>query len=140
VGGVMAYTPIGCGSVDLTGPAAPTLASTACYGVFSADGAVSNTGISNVTGDVGTNVGSTTGFNALLVSGTIHPIPDVSTATCTSDLGNVYAYLNTRPADIELLYPAQFGNGLVLTPHTYIMNAAVSLTDTVYLNALGDAD
>ena len=136
--GVFAYTPIGCGSPALTGPAFPLLASTECYALFSADGAVTNSGVTYVTGDIGTNVGLTTGFNPLNVNGTIHATPDVSTATCAADLGNVYTYLNTLPADIELLYPADFGRNLVLTPHTYIMNAATILTDTLYLNALGD--
>lgn len=140
VQGVLAYTPIGCGSPVLNGPAAPALASTACYTLFSADGAVTNSGVTNVTGDIGTNVGLTTGFDPLTVTGTIHPIPDVSTAQCAADLGNVYTYLNTLPYDIELLYPAQFGRNLVLTPHTYIMNAAATLTDTLYLNAQGNAN
>lgn len=140
VNGVMAYTPIGCGSPTLTGPAMPVLASTACYGIFTASGPLTNTGITYVTGDVGTNVGLCTGFNTLNVTGTVHPIPDGSTAAAAADLGNVYTYLNTLPYDIELLYPAQFGNNLVLTPHTYIMNAAASLTDTLYLNGLGNAN
>jgi hypothetical protein len=140
VTGVLAYTPIGCGSPVLMGPAAPGLNTVACYAIFSADGPVSNAGITNVTGDVGTNVGLTTGFNPLFVTGMIHAIPDGSTLACAADLGNVYAYLNSVPYDIELLYPAQFGHNLVLTPHTYIMNAATSLTDTLYLNAQGSAD
>ncbi|MFH0895679.1 MAG: ice-binding family protein [Bacteroidota bacterium] len=140
VDGVLAYTPIGCGSPVLTGPTAPALASTECYTIFSSDGAVYNAGVTYVTGDVGTNVGLTTGFDPLLVNGTIHPIPDVSTAACAADLLNVYTYLNTLPYDIELLYPAQFGNNLVLTPHTYLMNAATTFTDTLYLNALGNDD
>ncbi|MGA3015209.1 MAG: ice-binding family protein, partial [Bacteroidales bacterium] len=130
VDGVLAYTPIGCRSPVLTGPIAPALASTACYALFSADGPVSNSGITYVTGDVGTNVGLTTGFDPLLVTGIIHPIPDSSTARCAADLSNVYNYLNTLPYDIELLYPAQFGNNLVLTPHTYLLNAATVFTDT----------
>ncbi|MCX6286709.1 MAG: ice-binding family protein [Bacteroidetes bacterium] len=140
VDGVLAYTPIGCGSPVLTGPMPPVLASTACYALFSSDGAVSNTGITYVTGDIGTNVGLTTGFDPLLVTGTIHPIPDVFTAQCAADLANVYTYLNTLPYDIELLYPAQFGNSLVLTPHTYLLNAATVFTDTLFLNAQGYAD
>jgi len=138
--GVLAYTPIGCGSPTLNGPAAPALASTACYALFSSIGPVSNAGITYVTGDVGTNVGLTTGFNPLFVTGMIHPIPDGSTAACAADLLNVYTYLNALPYDIELLYPAQFGHNLVLTPHTYIMNAATSFTDTLYLNALGNVN
>ncbi len=140
IDGVLAYTPIGCGSPVLNGPAAPTLSSTECYAIFSSDGSVTNSGVSMIKGDVGTNVGLTTGFNALNVSGKIHPIPDASTAACAADLSNVYSYLNLLPYDIELLYPAQFGNNLVLTPHTYIMNGAVSFTDSLYLNAQGNTN
>ncbi len=135
VDGVLAYTPIGCGSPLLTGPSAPNLASTACYAIFSGNGSVTNTGNTFATGDIGTNVGLTTGYNALNVTGNIHPLPDGSTAACAADLGDVYTYLNTLPADIELLYPAQFGRNLVLTPHTYILKAATVFTDTLYLDA-----
>jgi hypothetical protein len=140
VDGVLAYTPVGCGSPILSGPVAPALGSTECYALFSSNGAVTNSGITTVKGDVGTNVGLATGFDELLITGALHPIPDVSTATAAADLLKVYTYLNTLPYDIELLYPAQFGNGLVLTPHTYLLNAATTLTDTVYLNAQGNAD
>jgi hypothetical protein len=138
--GVLVYTPIGCGSPVLTGPVAPALASTECYTLFSSVGPVANTGITYITGDVGTNSGLTTGFDPLLVTGTIHPIPDASTAQCAADLHDVYNYLNTLPYDIELLYPAQFGNDLVLTPHTYLLNAATVFTGTLYLNAQGKSD
>lgn len=138
--GVLAYISEGCGSAELTGPAAPSLGATACYAVFSSDGPVTNSGISYITGDIGTNVGLTTGYNPLYVTGSIHPIPDGSTAACAADLLNVYTYLNTLPHDIELLYPAQFGNNLVLTPHTYIMNGATSFTDTLYLDAKGNVN
>jgi hypothetical protein len=140
VNGVLAYIPVGCGGLILTGPTAPVLASTECYALFTANGALTNTGITTVKGDVGTNVGSTTGYDSLLVDGTIHKSPDGSTATATADLLKVYTYLNTLPDDIELLYPAQFGNSLVLTPHTYVMKAAAMLTDTIFLNALGNAN
>jgi hypothetical protein len=140
VHGTMAYTPIGCGSPTLTGPAAAILGTSGCYALFSGNGGVTNAGTSFISGDVGTNVGLTTGFNALDVNGTIHPVPDLSTAAAAADLLNVYTYLNTLPYDIELLYPAQFGNNLVLTPHTYLMNAATALTDTVFLDAQGNTD
>lgn len=140
VDGILGYTPIGCGSPVLTGPIAPDLGFAACYVIFSGNGAVSNSGITNLTGDVGTNVGSATGYDPLLVNGTIHTIPDGSTAQCASDLLVAYNYVNALSADIELLYPAQFGNNLVLTPHTYVMNGAVTFTDTVYLNAQGNPD
>src|ERR1043165_1595185 len=137
--GIMAYTPIGCGSPVLNGPAAPNLASTACYAIFSSNGAVSNSGVTYVTGDVGTNTGLTTGFDTAYVTGTVHTIPDTSTAHCAADLTNIYNYLNTLPVDIKLLYPAQFGNNLVLTPHTYLLDAATVFTDTLCLNAQGNS-
>ena len=57
VDGVLAYTPTGCGSAVHMGPTAPDLKSTECYALFSSDGPVTNTGITNLMGDVGTNVG-----------------------------------------------------------------------------------
>lgn len=140
INGVSAYTPVGCGSAYLTGPVAPTLASTENFALFSSNGSVSNSGLTVVKGDIGTNVGLASGFDALNVNGLIHPIPDGFTAACAADLVGVYNYLNTLSADIELLFPAQFGHNLVLTPHVYLLNAATVLTDTIYLNGQGNAD
>ena len=138
--GTIAYTPVGCGSPILTGPITPVLNSVACFTLFSANGSVSNSGITNITGDVGSNSGSASGYNPLLVAGIIHPVPDASTVQCATDFQNLYTYLTTLPEDIELLYPAQFGNNLVLTPHTYVMNAATQLTGSLYLNAEGNTN
>ncbi len=140
VNGVLAYTPVGCGSPALNGPPAPVLASTECFGIFSSNGAVINTGISTIIGDIGSNNGVVTGFDSLLVTGTIHLTPNSFTMQCADDLSDLYAYVNTLPFDIELLYPAQFGNNLVLTPHTYRMNGAATFTDTLYLDAMGNSD
>jgi hypothetical protein len=138
--GTLAYLPTGCGSPVLTGPFPPALGAAACYALFTGNGEMTNAGISYVTGDVGTNFGSTTGFNPLFVNGMIHYGPDGSTVACAAALGVVYDYLNILPNDIELKYPAQLGNNLVLTPHTYIMNAAAHLTGNLTLNGEGNAD
>ena len=140
VDGDKGYTPVGCGTTVLTGPKAPTLGTAACFALFSGNGAVMNSGTTHVKGDVGTNVGLTTGFNPLLVQGAIHPIPDGATSAAAADLLKAYDSLNTLPVDIELLYPAQFGRSLVLTPHTYLLNAATTFTDTLFLNAQGNPD
>ena len=137
---VTAKTPIGCGSPVLTGPAAPFLGSSVCYALFSGNENISNSGSTTVKGDIGTNVGLTTGFNPLMVDGMIHPIPDGSTAAAASALLNARTYMNSLTADIELLYPAQMGRKLVLTPHTYVLNGATSLNDTLFLNAEGNAN
>lgn len=138
--GIKAYAPVGCGSPFPNGPSGPALLSTACFVLFSANGPVSNSGTTYATGDIGTNVGLTTGYTASNVTGTIHSIPDGTTSVCATDLGTVYNYLNNLPYDIELLYPAQFGNQLVLTPHTYLLNGATMLTDTLFLNGEGNAN
>ena len=140
VSNVSVRKPLGCGTPQLTGPAAPQLNSVACYTIFSGNGAVTNTGTTFVTGDVGTNVGLTSGFQASNVTGTIHTNPDTSTAQAALDLTGVYTYLNGLPHDIELLFPATFGNGLILTPHTYLLDAATVHTGTVFLDAQNNND
>lgn len=140
VDGILGYTPIGCGSPVLSGPLAPDLGAAACFAIFSGDGAVTNTGVTTISGDVGSNNGSAIGYDPLLVTGEIHPIPDIATAQCASDLLVAHNYLSLLQNDIELLYPAQFGNNLVLTPHTYVMNGAATFTDSLYLNAQDNAD
>ncbi len=136
----MAYMPLGCGVPELTGPAAPPLGTTECFGLLSSIGPVTNDGVTTVDGDVGTNDGLTTGFNPLFVNGTIHPIPDGETSQAATDLLNVYNLVSAMPEDIILMRPDLFGHNLVLTPHTYLMNGAVTFTDTLYLNAQGDPD
>lgn len=140
VAGVTARKPVGCASPELTGPVAPPLGTVICYTIFSGSGGVANTGVTFVTGDVGTNVGLTTGFQAANVDGTVHANPDVSTAQAAADANTVYTYLNTLPTDIQLLYPAVFGNDLVLTPHTYFLDAETILTGKVTFDAQGNED
>ncbi len=139
VNGISANVPVGCGSIPLTGPAEPNMGDLACFALFSASGAVTNTGISRVTGDVGTNVALTTGFDSLLVEGTIHLIPDSITARAADSLAAMYTYLNTLPVDIELMEPAQFGRNLILTPHVYLLDAATQFDDSLFLDAMGDS-
>jgi len=137
---LVAYTPIGCGSALLTGPAAPAiLDSTAAYGVFSSIGAVTSTPVTYIIGSVGANSTIPTGFIPLDVTGTIHAM-DPSTAAAAADLTNIYNYLVALPADIDLLDPPDFGHGLVLTPHAYQVTGITQLTGNIILNAEGDAN
>jgi hypothetical protein len=137
---VFAFTPLGCGTPTLSGPTAPNLATSKCFALFSSNGSISNTGVTNVTGDVGGNSGPTTGFDSSLVNGVLHYLPNPSTVSCATDLANVYAYLNGLSYDIELLYPNQLGMGLMLTPHTYLINGATTLSDTLVLDAMGNGN
>ncbi|MEO8403720.1 MAG: ice-binding family protein, partial [Chitinophagaceae bacterium] len=137
---VKIYTPLGCGVPVLSGPVAPYMGSGLFYGLLTVTGAVTNTGITHIDGDIGTNAGPVSGYDPLLVSGTIRLVPDASTNQASNDLNALYTELNALPCEIELLYPVQFGNSQVLTPHVYCMSAAAHFLDTIFLNAQGNPD
>lgn len=137
---ISASIPTGCGRAVLTGPAAPDLLSTACYAIFSSSGDVTGDAATTVTGDIGSNFGSVAGYDPLKVNGTIHLMPDISTGVCASDLIKVRDNLDLLAHDITLLRPTEFGNDLVLTPHTYYMGGAATFTGTLYLDAQNNPD
>jgi hypothetical protein len=140
IDGTTARLPLGCELPILNGPDSPTLASTECFALFTANGALTNTGGTTVSGHVGTNAGTTSGFVLGDVNGTIHLGPDATTASCATDLTSLHTHLNTLSIDIELLYPASIGSKLVLTPHIYLLDAATVISDTLFLNAQGNAN
>src|ERR1035437_7999138 len=74
---------------------APTLGTVANFVLFSTNGAVSNTGISQLTGNVGTNNGSSTNFGN--VNGVMHD-GDGASIQCATDLLKVYYQLDTTTA------------------------------------------
>lgn len=139
VDGIVANLPLGFGLPKLVGPAYPTLGKASCFAIYSGNGEVTNGGITYAKGDIGTNVGLTTGYNNLFITGSVYN-PNVFTAEVATDLGNLYTNLNTLNYDIELLYPAQFGRNLELTPHVYLLDAATMLTDSLIINAQGNPD
>src|SRR5690349_5445468 len=85
---------------------APSLGTAATYVLFTSNGAVGNTGVSHLTGDVGSNNGSSTGFgnvNGRMLNN------NGSTGTAAADLLTAYGQLNSA---IATLFPApQLGNG-----------------------------
>jgi len=125
-------------SGEMTHATIPPMGLTTNYALYSTNGSVSNSGITFITGDLGTNVGQTTGFDALHVKGIIHSIPDGATNMCSGDLLTLYNSLNLMVPNVELLNSDQFGHNMILTPQVYHFNAATMLTDTLYLNGIGD--
>ncbi|MFT6502071.1 MAG: hypothetical protein ACJASQ_002196 [Crocinitomicaceae bacterium] len=127
------------GGIHTSGPLAPVLNAISCFSIYTSAGAVTNTGTTNVVGHIGTNNTTVSGFNPINVVGVIHSVPDLSTSQANLSLDTLYNYLNGLPYDIELSYPVLFGKSQVLTPNVYIMNAAATLTDTIFLDAMGNA-
>jgi hypothetical protein len=118
----------------LTFAQAPPLGTAAGFVLFSTVGAVSNAGISQITGNVGTNSGSTTGFGN--VNGGIHDNDGVS-AQCAADLLIAYNQLNST---IPTFFPSPLlGNGQILNAGVYSISGAATLNMNLTLNAQGNA-
>jgi hypothetical protein len=112
---------------------APNLGTVANFVLFTTTGAVSSTGISIITGNVGSGTGAITGFGGL--NGLIYNA-DAVTTQATADLLVAYNQLNS---DIPTSFPGPvLGDGQVLTAGVYFLPAAASLNTTLFLDAQGD--
>jgi Ice-binding-like/Secretion system C-terminal sorting domain len=112
---------------------APNLGSAANFVLFSTVGAVSNTGISQLTGNVGSNSGATTGFSSL--NGAVFNT-DIASALCSADLLVAYNQLNLA---VPTFFPGVLlGNGQIFTPGVYSIAAATTLNLGLTLDAQGD--
>src|ERR1700688_1965804 len=114
---------------------APTLGTAANFVLFTTTGAVGSTGISNITGNVGSGAGAITGFGAL--NGLIYNA-DAVTTQATTDLQVAYNQLNTV---VPTFFPGPvLGDGQVLTAGVYSLPAAASLDAVLTLDAGGDTN
>jgi len=114
---------------------APTLGTTANFELFSTNGSVSNTGISQITGNVGTNNGSSTAFGN--VNGGMHD-QDGTSAQAATDLNIAYNQLNGTAATF---FPANLlGNGQVLDAGVYSISSATTLNGGLTLDGQGSSN
>ena len=110
------------------------LGSAANFVLFSTNGAVSNTGLTHLTGNVGTNNGSSTAFGN--VDGVMHDM-DSASAKCAADLLIAYNLLNSTTATF---FPAPLlGNGATLNAGVYSITGASTLNLGLTLNAQGNS-
>jgi hypothetical protein len=110
-----------------------TLGTTNNFALFTTVGAITNVGLSQVTGDVGSNIGGSTAFGN--VNGNMHD-QDTSSASGASALLTAYGQLNT--AIPTLFHASPFGNGDTFVPGVHRLASASTLTQTLYLNAQGN--
>lgn len=120
---------------ELSSGQTPVLGSTAGFELFSTIGAVTNTGPSQIRGDVGTNNGSVAGFGN--INGNIHDI-DATSALAASDLLALYTQLDTATALFVL--PSIIGNGDTLNGGVYQIITAGSLNGNLILNGQGNTN
>ena len=116
----------------------PNLGSLSSYVLYTASGAIGNTGTSVISGNIGTNVGSVTGFDSpSVVNGSIY-VANGATSQAASDLMNAYNELNAITPTNTSHAPA-FGNE-TLTPGVYAEGGAGSIAGTLVLDGQGNSN
>ncbi len=117
---------------------APDLGSIANFAIYTTGGAIDNTGSTLISGDIGTNMGAITGYEAPSeVNGSIESANAV-TAQAAIDLDAAYVQLYFTPATSTSHTPA-FGDGETLSPGVYSIARAGSIGGNLILDAQGDA-
>jgi hypothetical protein len=114
----------------------PSLNSLVNFVVFSSIGALTNSGASQINGDIGTNAGAITGFLGS-VNGTIYSV-NATTTQAAADLTNLYNQLN---AATPTSFPtASIGNGDEFTAGVYKISSVLAISGNLTLNAQGNAN
>jgi hypothetical protein len=114
---------------------APDLGVSAPFALFTASGALGNSGFSTITGDIGSNSASVTGFPPGTISGTIFNPPNALLAQAATDVDNAYSYLAGMTCDAVIVTTLE---GQVLTSGVYCTGAAASLNGDITLDGEGN--
>ena len=125
------------GPLSAVAVASPVTLGTALSFSVLGGSAVTNTGPSVISGDVGVSPGSSiTGFPPGIINGTVHQ-NDAVASQAKSDLTTAYNNAAGQAADASL--PPDIG-GLTFVPGVYNASSSLGLTGTVTLDAQGDGD
>ena len=117
--------------------AGPNLGSVSNFVLFTSAGAVGNTGTSVITGNIGSNIGAISGFEApSIVNGTVENVNAI-TSQAAIDLKSAYDHLYSSTAT-NTTHAAVFGGGESLSPGVYSIGAAASVAGTLTLNGQGN--
>ncbi len=114
---------------------APNLGTASSFALFTAAGAINNTGVSIITGDIGTDAGAFNGFPPGIIVGAIH-VEDATSAQAGADVILAYGDLAGRPCGMVL--GTGLGNNQVLGPNTYCLGAASTLNGDLILDGQGN--
>ena len=125
--------PIFCESGCNPAPVVDVLGVLSNYSLFTSLGAVSNTSTSGINGNIGTNVGASSGYESSIVIGSFET-ENAATAQAKIDIDNAYTALMALPNTVTSHTPA-FGIGETLTNGVYFINGAGSLGGTLTLDA-----
>ena len=124
-------------SLRSSGQIAPVLGTTEDFVLFTAAGDFTNTGVTAINGDIGTNSGTYDGgFSTVTQIGTRYN-PGTVTATAAADVLTAYDDFN-KNACSSTLTGQTLGNGQTMMPGQYCYGDATSLEGTLTLD--GNAD
>lgn len=112
------------------------LGTAASFAFFTSVGAFTNVGPSVITGNIGTNDGALTGFPPGTVTGQTH-VQNAVSAQAATDVQAAYTSLGSGVCGAVL--GTTLGNNQVLTPNTYCLGAASTLTGMLTLDGQGNA-
>lgn len=113
----------------------PNLGTAANFALFTITGAITNTGTSSITGDIGTNAGAITGLETSTVAGTVNNANAI-TEQASTDLLNAYEQINSTAN--TSIHASVLGNGETLHAGIYNIAAAGSIAGTLVLDGQGD--
>ena len=134
--------PIFCESDCSPAPAVDVLGSLSNYALYTNVGAVSNTSTSGINGNIGADVGVSTGYGASIVIGSVETANDAA-AQAKVDVDSAYIKLMALPNTITSHAP-EFGSvapgGETINAGVYFIEAAGSLQGTLFLDAQNDPD
>jgi len=123
----------------LTFAQVPNLGAAYDFVIYTPNGALGNTGISNINGNIGTHNGAITGFGApTVVHGNIDSV-DAITAQCAIDVQAAYNEIFSTPATV-VGHAAAFGAGETLPEGVYSIGGAGSVGASLTLDAEGNSD
>lgn len=111
----------------------PNLGTASSFALFTGIGAVTNTGVSYILGDAGTNSGAYTGSPS--VDGQVHVV-DATSNQAATDI-NV-AYANMSSLTCGAVIGVTLGSNQTLTPNIYCTGAATTLSGNLTLDGQGN--
>lgn len=126
---------------QITSQTAPNLGTAASYGAFSGAGAIENTGLTVINGDIGTNAGLFTGFPPGIYTG-VKNVENAASLAAKNDLTLAYNSMNDAAHAImyDSLISATMGNGQVLTPKTYRRDDLTTISGDLTFDAQGNSN
>ena len=121
-----------------TAQAPPPLGVASSFALFTAVGAVNNSGPTIINGDIGTNAGAFNGFPPGVINGNIHVADTYSTQAAT-DVQTAYSYFSSNIPCVTPLGVYGGTPSVTLPPGSYCVGEASTLAGTLILDAGGNS-